>query len=149
MKLIVFLAFPIWLTTLAPWTASAQTSGAYKCVDAQGQVKYTAVPEEGLECTSLRATPKPSADPQAALQKLREQVKATETPPAQANQQAAATPEEQKAKNCEVARKNLEMLQGKSEVVQTDAQGKKILVSAEQRAALTAQASKDISYFCQ
>jgi hypothetical protein len=56
--------------------------------------------------------------------------------------------EEVRAKNCEIARKNVQVLQGSTQVVKTDAKGNKVVLDAEQRAAELQKAQKDQDYFC-
>ena len=51
------------------------------------------------------------------------------------------------AKNCEVAKKNVETLQSDRPVVKADAQGNKVALDAQQRATELQKAQKDQDYF--
>ena len=53
-----------------------------------------------------------------------------------------------RAKNCEVATKNLKALQGDSPVIKTDDKGNKVVLDAQQREAELQRAKKDQDYFC-
>lgn len=120
-------------------------AATYKCVDAQGKIEYRALPQAGFECVDMKAGAKPPADPDAALEKLRERAKAMENEAAA--RQAQSNPDQRQA-HCETAQKNHEILQGQDEVVSTDSEGNRTVLNAEQRAAVLEQTLKDIDYFC-
>ncbi len=124
----------------------------YKWTDEQGKLQYSELPPAtGIPYETVRkptgATPGESAlsDQQA---KEREELARQE---AERKEQAEKTQQEaqdQRAKNCEIAKKNVQVLQGDSQIVKTDATGKKVVIDAQQREVELKKAQKDADYFC-
>lgn len=132
------------LMTLLSGPVSAQSG--YKCVDTSGNTTYTELALSGSDCTPMGKTAKSSTDPEAAMQKLRDRVEEVE----QTNtaEEEAGSADASRKQNCELARKNQEVLSGPSDVVSTDASGNKTIMSAEERTAALQQAQKDVGYWC-
>jgi hypothetical protein len=86
----------------------------------------------------------PAPDQEALARKLAEDEAAQKAQQEKAQQDAEAA----RTKNCEIARKNVDVLQSERPVVKTDAEGKKVTISDEQRAQELQKARKDQDYFC-
>lgn len=125
--------------------ASAATQG-YKCIDAQGQVTYTELAIQGADCKPLGKAPKVSTDPEAAMEKLRNQVEAIDA--ANVENDNTETAASKRKQNCELSQKNLELLEGSGDILTTDADGNKRLMSAEERASSLQKTRQDIAYWC-
>lgn len=136
-------------------TAQAQQF-IYKWTDDQGQLKYSELPPPtGVTYEMVRKPSGPSSGVvQNAPDLLKEQEKkvaeeaAKQKEQAEQAEQAQKEAEDVRTKNCEVAKKNVQVLQGESPVVKTDAKGNKAALDAEQRAAELKKAQKDQDYFC-
>jgi hypothetical protein len=120
--------------------------GAYKCVDTQGNVTYTELALAGADCTPIGKTAKSSTDPEAAMQKLRDQVEAVEQ--ADAAEDKTGDNATLRKQNCDLARKNQDVLAGPGDVVTTDADGNKSIMGEEARSAALQLAKKDVDYCC-
>ena len=133
-------------------TAQAQQF-IYKWTDEQGQLKYSELPPPtGVTYEMVRKPSGPSSgvvQPGPDLAKEQEK-KAAEEAAKQKEQEEQAKKEREdvRTKNCEIAKKNVQVLQGESPVVKTDAKGNKAPLDAEQRAAELKKAQKDQDYFC-
>ncbi len=125
----------------------AQAANTYKWVDEDGTTQYTAMPPPiGIPYETLGAPPPPTEDPKAAMQKLTDKLKESDDKAAEAK--TAQEEQESNAKNCELSKKNLKILEGKKDVVGLDKDGKKYILNPEQREANLKQARKAIDYFC-
>lgn len=136
-------------------TAQAQQF-IYKWTDEHGQLKYSELPPPtGVPYETVRkpAGAAEGAGP-AARDLAREQEELAETLAEEEakrkaqEEQTQQQVEEVRAKNCEIARKNVEVLQSDRPVIKTDAQGNRVAIDAEQRAAELQKAMKDQEYFC-
>jgi hypothetical protein len=137
-------------------TAQAQQY-IYKWTDEYGQLKYSELPppagvayETVRKPTGAAGGSKPAArdldkEQEELAQTLAEEEARRKAQEEQTQQQV----EEVRAKNCEIARKNVEVLQSDRPVFKTDAQGKRVAIDAEQRAAELQRATKDQDYFCE
>jgi len=140
------------LTMVLIMVGSAEA--AYRCegINAEGQreIVFSDLAIAGYECIDLRNTPPPAEDPEAAMQRLRDQVDALDQDTMASNQPAegADARTEQFAENCQIARDNLGVLQSEQDVVTTDAEGNRVLLNNEQRQQQLEQASKDVDYYC-
>lgn len=134
------------------WLGIAQAQQyVYKWTDEQGQLKYSALPPPtGVAYEMVQksgATNKPESETKD-LAKEQEELKLQleqEGTKAQEEQQRIA---QARAKNCEVARKNAQVLESDRPVVRTNAEGKKVLLEGEARQAELQKAKKDLDYFC-
>jgi len=127
----------------------------YKWMDDQGQPQYselpppTGVPYEtvrkpGGAVSGAEAGRDLTKEQEELARKLAEEEAKTQEQQEQAKKEA----EDQRAKNCEIAKKNVEVLQGDRPVVRADAKGNKVTLSAEERATELQKAQKDQDYFC-
>lgn len=128
----------------------------YKWTDEYGQLKYSELPPPpGVPYETVRKPagaaegPGPAArdlvrEQEELAQTLAEEEARRKAQEEQAQQQA----EEVRVKNCEIARKNVEVLQSDRPVIKTDAQGNRVAIDAEQRAQELQKATKDRDYFC-
>ena len=147
----------LFCMVLAGSCAIAATAHAqqfiYKWTDDQGQLKYSELPPPaGVTYEMVRKPSGPSSgvvQPGPDLVKEQER-KAEEEAAKQKEQEEQAQKEagDVRAKNCEIAKKNVQVLQGESPVVKTDAKGNKAQLDAEQREAELKKAQKDQDYFC-
>ena len=94
--------------------------------------------------TGASQAPTPEREQEALARKLAEDEAAQKAQQEKAQQDAEVA----RAKNCEIARRNVDVLQSERPVVKTDAEGKKITISDEQRAQELQKARKDQDYFC-
>lgn len=128
----------------------------YKWTDEYGQLKYSELPPPpGVPYETVRKPagaaegPGPAARDLAREQEELAQTLAEEEAKRKAQEeQAQQQAEEVRAKNCEIARKNVEILQSDRPVFKTDAQGSRVALDAEQRAAELQNSMKDQDYFC-
>ncbi|CDH47616.1 DUF4124 domain-containing protein [Candidatus Contendibacter odensensis] len=124
----------------------------YKWIDDQGKLQYSELaPPPGVAYETVRkptgATPGESALSNQQT-KEREELARQE---AERKEQAEKTQQEaqdQRTKNCEIAKKNVQVLQGDSQIVKTDATGKKVVIDPQQREVELKKAQKDADYFC-
>ena len=127
----------------------------YKWTDAQGQPQYSELPPpSGVPYETVRKPggTAPGAESARDLTKEQEELArklAEEDAKTQEQrEQAKKEAEDQRAKNCEIAKKNVAALQGDRPVVRSDDKGNKVTLSAEERAAELQKAQKDQDYFC-
>ena len=137
-------------------TAQAQQF-IYKWNDEQGQLKYSELPPPaGI---AYEKVAKPGATPPVGgkdqpkdLAKEQEELAkqlADQDAKTQADQdEERKKVEDVRTKNCELARKNVEVLQGDRPVAVADASGKKVLLEGEARQEQLQKAQKDVGYFC-
>ncbi|HRD66734.1 MAG TPA: DUF4124 domain-containing protein [Candidatus Competibacter sp.] len=136
-------------------TAQAQQF-IYKWTDSQGQIQYSELsPPPGVQYELVRKptgaeqkteTAVPNLDKEQA--DLAKQVAEQEQKEKQEAEQAQKETEEARTKNCEIAKKNVGILQGDSPVVKTDAKGNKVALDPQQREVELKKAQKDQEYFC-
>ncbi|MCB1768760.1 MAG: DUF4124 domain-containing protein [Candidatus Competibacteraceae bacterium] len=127
----------------------------YKWTDDQGQPQYSELPPpSGIPYETVRKPGGAALGAEAGrdltkeqeelAQKLAEEEAKTQEQQEQAKKEA----EDQRTKNCEIAKKNVEVLQGDRPVVRADAKGNKVTLNAEDRATELQKAQKDQDYFC-
>ena len=126
----------------------------YKWTDVQGQPKYSELPPpSGIPYETVRKsgsavpgveTKNLVKEQEDLARKLAEEEARTQ----EQQEQALKEIEEARARNCEIARKNVEVLQGDRPVVRPDAKGNKVTLDAQQREAELQKARKDLDYFC-
>jgi hypothetical protein len=129
----------------------------YKWVDDDGNTQYTATPPQlGVPFKKLHKPSAPSTDPEAAMQKLRDQAAAASQSAddgvAGDEQAAGQAGDDRKAlwaKNCELAQANVEMLQSDRDVAQADESGNKVLLAGEARQKALRRAQKNVEYYCE
>ncbi len=127
----------------------------YKWNDEQGQIQYSELPPPaGVPYETVRKPAGFGQEGGQARDLVKEQEElakklAEEEANKQEQQQEQAQKEQDvRVKNCEIAKKNVETLQGDRPVVKTDAQGNKVALDAQQREAELQKARKDQDYFC-
>ncbi|MFO1372526.1 MAG: DUF4124 domain-containing protein [Candidatus Competibacteraceae bacterium] len=128
----------------------------YKWVDDQGKAQYSELPppkgvayETVRKSTGVTQDPGPSArDPAKEMQEKKAQEEAKLKEQAEQAQHSQKEADDQRAKNCEIAKKNMEVLGSDKPVIKTDAKGNKIALDAQQREAELQKARKDQDYFC-
>lgn len=136
-----------WLLALIAISTAVQGAPAYKCTDAEGRTTYTQLPVEGADCRQLNTRGyTPSPPPQKTPPAQNAPSATPEPAPAHSDSAGAQDP---KARNCKLAQRNLEILQSDQPVVRTGADGRQVVLDAEQRAAALAQARKDLGYWCE
>ena len=127
----------------------------YKWTDSQGLPQYSELaPPPGVkyemvrkptEATGSGAAPRDLAKDQ---EELARQVTEQQQKEQQQTEKVQKEAQDARARNCEIAKKNVQVLQGDTQVVRTDAKGNKVALDAEQRAAELQKAQKDQDYFC-
>ena len=146
----------LWLILAASCGGAVVTIQAqqfiYKWTDEQGMVKYSEMaPPVGVKYETVQKSSVPTGtevDVSAQQAREREALAREEAKRKEQTEQTQKEAEEGRAKNCEIARKNVQVLQGEGRVVRTDAQGKKVTLDAEQRAAELKKAQSEQDYFC-
>ncbi len=143
----------LWLALASLWGNAA--ADVYKWVDDRGQVVYSQSPPPPPK-HSVRIKTVPGPDPaeiaraQQALQQSIEQGYDQEEKKRHARTQKEQQKEMQdmRAKNCEIARKNLNTIQnlGRRRVISPD--GTPVFLSEEERAARIEKAQKNIQEYC-
>lgn len=117
-------------------------SGMYRCVYPDGMVEFRGVPVLGIDCVPVAGSraPGPRATPEAER----------ETEPTTATPEPAdpMEPANVRARNCEIARKNLAVLEGEGPIVSADPDGQPVLMSDEERATVLRQTRRDLEYWC-
>ncbi len=132
------------LINLVPGTA---LGAIYKWVAADGSVTYSSQRPPGKEVQEIDAPRSRDADRRLQV--------APEAPAQTGRGESTAGVTEGESdidalfrKNCEVARRNLHILESSSSVTDVDADGKVYLVENEERAARTGQAQANIDRYC-
>jgi len=116
-------------------------SAAYKCVGADGALEYMDLPREGYECTEMRTVPAPTPATEAETEEQ-------ESEQADSGEDSDNAEDDPRQANCEIARKNLGLLQSEKDVIITDKDGNKTILGAEQRQTELERAQKDVDYWC-
>jgi hypothetical protein len=144
----------ILLSIVLVCSNASNAAGIYKWVDDKGNVQYSATPPptqetvyEDLHETLVipRVTPTAAGKAPRPANEQTDDVSSTQNNP---SEQAALDRETLWQQNCDLAQKNLEALQGERDVVRTDENGNKTLLSTEQRQQAVRQTRKDIDYYC-
>ena len=138
------------------WVPAQAQQYIYKWADEQGQPQYSELaPPKGVAyemvrkpATATQGTEPTSRDPAKELAEKKAQEEAKLKEQAEQAQQAQKDAEDQRTKNCEIAKKNVQVLQGDSPVVKTDAKGNKAALDPQQRESELKKAQKDMDYFC-
>ncbi|HRD50400.1 MAG: DUF4124 domain-containing protein [Candidatus Competibacter sp.] len=124
----------------------------YKWTDDQGKLQYSEVPPPtGVAYEAVRK-PGVAIQGESALSsqqaREREELARQEAERKQQAEKIQQEAQDQRVKNCEIAKKNVQVLQGDSQIVKTDASGQKVVIDAQQREAELKKAQKDADYFC-
>lgn len=101
------------LLFLIVWIISAKAGQMYQCTDEEGNTQYTQVPSAG--CQEVKSLPKQLISSQSAETTAKSEESDQNSEPA-AESAAAPQPSPSREKNCEVARKNLTMLNSDAQV---------------------------------
>ena len=143
------------IVALSACISPTSLAAIYKWVDENGEVVYSETrPPQQTEYERIRTTPPPSADPEAALQKLREQSteleqrRETQRQDRQIQQQTTEL-EQQRAKNCAQLRKNLSVLEQNNRVREQQANGEYVFLTEDQRQAKIQGTRERIAAECQ
>lgn len=149
----VLLAISLAVTGTHLTAAESSGSGIFKWTDEAGQVHYSQFRPSNQSAEELLATPPPTTSPEAASNKLNEQVKAMDerrVAEKEAKEERTARDEinAQIVKNCETARKNLANLQhGANNAIRTpDGEVKRL--TDEERQAMVNDANGQIEKYC-
>ena len=125
----------------------------YKWVDEDGVTQYTATPPPTGDFKTLTPPPKPAVDPVKAqgdfekrLEAFNKRQEETSKTKKQADEQAAKSAAAKK--DCEQAKKNLNLLQAKVRIRYTDKDGTVRYLTDEEREAKLKNANDDIKSFC-
>ncbi len=149
----VWLILMIGCCGIAAMAQTPTQQTIYKWTDELGKVQYSELPPpagvpfetvrnstvQGKELGRDLAKDQEELARQVAEQKLKEQQQTEQT------QKEAA---DIRAKNCEIAKKNIQILESDRPVLMPDAKGNKVALDAEQRAAALQKAKKDMDYNC-
>ncbi|MBL8252630.1 MAG: DUF4124 domain-containing protein [Candidatus Competibacter sp.] len=147
-----------WILIASCWGGAVAVQAQqfiYKWTDSQGQVQYSELaPSAGVKYEMVRkpagAEQNPAADRNLNKEQesLAKQVAEQEQKDKEQAEQAQKEVDDVRAKNCEIAKRNVVALQGTGSVVKTDAKGNKVPLDAEERAAELKKAQKDQDYYC-
>lgn len=136
---ILLLVTLLGLVVLTP----AQAVSLYKWVDESGRVHYSQTPPDKSAAQSEQMQVK-DTNPYQTEQEKADARKADEAKPATTD--AAAKVVETRAKNCEIARRNMQTFQNSDRVKQPD--GTVITLSDEMRASKIKEAQAQINAYC-
>lgn len=128
----------------------------YKWTDQQGMIQYSELPPPtGVQYEMVRKPTGAEPGGEASTQNLSKeqenlakQVAEQEKQAQEQAEQAQKEAQDTRIKNCEAAKKNIQVLQSGSPVVKTDEKGNKVALGTEQREAELKKAQKDQDYFC-
>lgn len=128
------------------WTASG--AGVYKWVDENGAVQYRDTPPpQGVTYQALQKSTGSQYDPAATMQQLREKMKTLDE-----ERTAVHTKDgkqvAQRAKNCELAKKNLDILATSANPVRMDSEGNRVPLSATDRQAAVEEQQQYLATYC-
>ncbi len=141
---------------LAGWLAGFGLAQAamYKWVDEHGVTHYSQFPPSEREHQTVVPPPPPAADPEGAQQRLEDLLKRQDesakakTEAAEKRNQAAAEAE-RRAKNCSIARANLDKLTNLGHRRLTGPDGAAYFPTEEERQQRIAEARKQIEEYCE
>ncbi|HEB95109.1 MAG TPA: DUF4124 domain-containing protein [Sedimenticola thiotaurini] len=135
------------------WTSIA-TAGAYRWVDDNGVTHYSQTPPPDRPVTRIAAPPPP---PARQVQKERDrldlqlqdaEIRKEKKQEQEQEQQKAADVEAARTRNCEAARRNLEILEGSPRRMIRMPSGEYRRLTAEEREEETLKAQARIDEFC-
>jgi hypothetical protein len=138
------------MLALTSCTVAAFGAGVYKWVDEKGAVQYRDTPPpQGVTYRTLQKTIETNHDPSITLQQLREKVKALdeERTAAQAKNQDGKQIA-QRTKNCEVTKKNLDILATSANPVRIDNEGNRVPLSDADRQAAVEEQQRYLEQHC-
>ncbi|PIE83485.1 MAG: hypothetical protein CSA09_01050 [Candidatus Contendobacter odensis] len=145
----VLLAF--WVICYGVNAHATEDRFIYKWTDQFGKTKYSELPPgNGIAYETVRklgsttGVSKTAAD----IEKERKQLEALEAEEKAKAEAARKAASDARAKNCDIAKKNVEVLSGNKPVVKTDEKGDKYIIDANQRDAELRKARKDQEYYC-
>lgn len=133
----------------------SEAASIYKWIDENGQTVYSETPPPpGVERMRLRGAPPPADDPDEVMRKLREQVQSIEQQRNEQNQteaEARDNAEMQKRiqENCDMLRKNLEVLNSGRRIRETSEGGEQAFLDEAQVAARLKETQDRIQKECQ
>jgi len=116
----------------------------YRCVYPGGHVEFRGVPVLGIDCVLVERGS--VLDPRAASIPDPERGSAA---PLQDSMPDAVSAGNLRVQNCEIAQRNLSVLEGDDPVVSTGPDGKTVLMSDDERAAMLRQTRRDVEYWCE
>lgn len=117
----------------------------YRCVYPGGLIEFRGVPVPGLDCVLVDSVRAPASRAASAYEGEGQHTPAART-------DGAAEPpsvDDPRARNCEAAQHNLNVLGGGGPVVGTGPDGQPVLIGDDERAAMLRQARRDIEYWCE
>lgn len=129
-------------TLLCLMPLQGAVAAAYKWVDDKGETQYTQTPPTATKVEVIKAPVSPSSDPAAAS------AQTGKTEPAEPGDAAKAEDAAIRAKNCTMARRNLDTLNNTGEVTVKDANGLLHSLTPEERKSRRKEAEKTIKEFC-
>ncbi len=136
------------MLALASCSFAALGAGVYKWVDDKGAVQYRDTPPpQGVIYKALQKPTGSQYDPAATMQQLREKVKALdeERPVAQAKNGKQVA---QLTENCEMTKKNLEILATSANPVRIDNEGNRVPLSGADRQAAVEEQQHYLDQYC-
>lgn len=115
----------------------------YRCVYPGGLVEFRGVPMPGIDCVFFGS--RLPSDPRA------DSVGDPETTPATAAPDSpdSAASGDLRVQNCEIARRNLTVLEDEAPVVSTGPDGQSLLMSDDEREGMLRQTRRDVGYWCE
>ena len=123
---------------LVSLTATAQqgSRAVYKCMHPDGRIEYSALPVAAAACEPIAgiAPVPPTPAPETTAE--------VEPEPSERE----LTPQQ---RNCQQARRNLDILESEDTVAVTDAEGNTVLLDDERRETALQQALRDRDYWCE
>ena len=129
--------------------AAAQEQTVYKWVDAEGVVHYTARPPEGVEYEVVGLeTREPEEQAPDETEAAGEEAPAEGIPPAQPEMASTEPDPEMVAERCEQARRNIENLTQRANVLIRGEDGERRQITEEERERMLQEARDFIDEWC-
>jgi hypothetical protein len=145
----------IILLLLSVYGALAYAGAVYKWVDEQGNVQYRDTPPPaGANYQIIQRPPAAGHEPERAIHEQRKKTEAadkarqTSQPPQSDAAASADAIEARRAASCEKAKANLEILAKSPHPIRTEADGKQIVLTEEQRQEEIEKNQKFVQEYC-
>ena len=132
--------YPVFFIILAALIPAVVFGTTYKWVDKDGKIHYSDNPPADVDATPVRGAPKPSVDPNKAMEELQGKAKAFNERHEDRRigtdaKKNAATKSKRDKEICDALAKNLTTLQNNPKIKSTGPDGKEIFFDEEQRQA--------------
>lgn len=140
----------IMLALASCTVAASYGAGVYKWVDEKGAIQYRDTPPpQGVTYRTLQKSAETNHDPSITLQQLRDKVKALDEgrTAAQAKKKNGKQ-DAQRTKNCEITKKNLDILATSANPMRIDNEGNRVPLNDADRQAAVEEQQRYLEQHC-